>query len=259
MTLEATEFDPMAVDLSTLTLEQLEVASADAIRLGEEALKGALLVFIRWGEILLEVQRRVGHGHFREWLRAHEINDAHSNKAMRFAFYKNNIPKDALVPFRGVDGRLREPTTNSVWRLYIRGLPPISPYGRPTYSVTHINEARRLQATGLTGKDIAEMLGVSETTVGCWLDPKLAAEREARRTRKRHETVAARKALKEKSEREERDRLAKTTGGELAEAYSLIRRALTALDRAGQVDAMRLAHRCEDEIVKALREARTES
>lgn len=95
-----------------------------------------------------------------------------------------------------------------------------------------------------------------------WTDARgRPAGEKDRRRRERERKLArrrARAALREKTQRDERDRLAKTTGGELAEAYSLIRRAIALLDKANRADAVRMAHKCEDAIVAALREERVE-
>lgn len=55
-------------------------------------------------------------------------------------------------------------------------------------------------------------------------------------------------------EREERDRLAKATGGELAEAYGLVRRTLSIVDKSRHApDAIRHLHKAEEAIVEAMR------
>ena len=125
-------------------------------------------------------------------------------------------------------------------------------------------EARRLRKEGVTQDEIAEFFDVSRATVRRWVDPVVEKRDRQKRERDRKVSRAARKALREKEERADRDRLAKSAGGAVSKAYALVRRTGIELDTAMQEasggaerDALRSAmaavHRAEDEIVRALR------
>jgi hypothetical protein len=116
-------------------------------------------------------------------------------------------------------------------------------------------------------EDIAFCLQVSRESVKCWCDPNYQRLKNKRRAGMDREKRAARRALSEKRQREERDALAKSTGGELGEAYSLIRRLLGNLHEAlsdarsgEQRSAVEAAYssatKAEDEIMRAMQAGR---
>ena len=119
------------------------------------------------------------------------------------------------------------------------------------------DEMRRLRREGLNYREIAARLEVPKSSVYRILNP--AAHKRHLEQQKRL-TVAARRALRQK----EREADVRTRGGNVAEAYSLIRKALQELERAVELESDRDAkrhmqsgmarlHSAEDEIVKAVR------
>jgi predicted transcriptional regulator len=119
-------------------------------------------------------------------------------------------------------------------------------------------EVHRLTGEGLSQKKIAAELGLSSGTVWRWLNPDAARRRDREAARN---TLRARRALL----RQERDEQVRKHGGNLAEAYSLVRRALQELDRAAEDEdlerdarqeinaALARLHAAEDRIAKAVR------
>jgi hypothetical protein len=118
------------------------------------------------------------------------------------------------------------------------------------------DDARLLRKRGLTYQQIADELGCTRDSAFRWCNPK--AEERARR-RHQMQSMAGRRALN----RQKRDRAVRKAGGALAEAYSLIRKTLEALEqaeteakgreqRAHISSAAHRLHNAEDEIVKAV-------
>jgi transcriptional regulator with XRE-family HTH domain len=121
-------------------------------------------------------------------------------------------------------------------------------------------DARRLRSEGLTYDDIAERLGVTRDSAYRWCNPKVE---ERRRRQIAAQSMAGRRALN----KQKRESDVRKAGGSLAVAYSHLRKALQALDKAASEHENRdvraaissatlRAHNVEDEIVKAARAAR---
>lgn len=250
------------LDLATATLDELADAARRELSQTESHLVGALAHFIRYGEILLVARTLVPSGEWMRWCesianssgRTYEYKT--SVAAMRLAHYKDHLPAEAFETWIDDAGRLLNPSPHRALS-YVRGLPVINRKGVVGHGESTRDEARRLRKAGLPYDEIGPMVGVSSTAVRMWCEPGAEAEYNKRRRAREREQRAAQRALRKEHERQERDRLARATGGEIADAYSLIRRALTAIDRAGQApDAIRHLHKAEEAIVEAMREQR---
>lgn len=248
-------------DLTTMTLDELGEEVMQQRHAAEVSLATALGHFVRIGVVLLHARERVPDEEWDSWCELHGMSKTSSNRAMRLAYYRDELPPEAWQPSVNRAGRLVNPTATRA-EVYLRGLPPVRPKGF-RYEQGVVDEARRLKAAGVPQVDICELLGLSAATVSVMVRPGAQAEY-ARKHRRRYaarrltEREAAR-ALAEKREREERDRLAKATGGELSKSYGLIRQALAALDKVAtepSVEATRHLHRAEESVVEAMRAER---
>lgn len=250
-------------DLSTLTLDQLAQAAADEYRQAENHMLGVLHHFVRFGEVLLAARPQVPEGEWMRWCegvanaagRTYEYKTAAA--AMRLAHYRNHLPAEAWQPWKDSSGRLMNASPKHALS-YLKGLPIINRKGVSGHPEETRMEARRLRTAGLSYDDIAEMVGASSHAVRMWCEPAVAKRYAAQRRTVSARQRAAARALREKEKRLDRDRLAKITGGELADAYSLIRRALAALDKDGRApDAILHLQKAEDTVQEAMRTART--
>lgn len=248
---------PHDSDLSTLTLDELASTAVDEYRAASAHLAASLDHFIRLGEVMIVVYGRMQTTEeWRAWLDHVGIGTTVASQAARLATYKDQLPPEAFLPYRSQKNELRFPTHTSALT-YIVGLPPISNRRRRTDPAV-VGEAIRLREAGLPYEEIAQLLNVSTTAVRDWCNPEAYKSRNRRRAKARalaqRQRYAADRALAEKREREERDRLAVTTGGELAKAYAVIRAALKHLDlNRGPDDAIRALHRAEEAVVATMR------
>lgn len=253
----STEIVSYELNLTTASLDELSEAASAEYKATQSALVGALERYVKFGNVLLEARGRVPDGEWLQWCAKVGAPQATVNHAMRVAYYADRLPSEMWDVSGGV-GRKQGNVTHAALA-YLRGLPDIHPKGRTGPDPKMVAEARRLLHSGAKVAEVAEMFGVHKSTIRDWMDPQAArASREAKaRRKKQRRQVAA--AARRQMEREERDRLAKTHGGELSEAYSLIRRALAQIDRARAADeAILHLHRAEAAIVAAMREQRRE-
>lgn len=197
---------------------------------------------IKAGEMLVEAKAKVEHGEWERWL-LQNFPDRHPKTHrlyMRLATHQKIVRE--LNPARLSDAHA-----------LLAGRP------QKAHAATVKDEARELRKRGLTYQQIADQLGVSTYAVQASINPKYD---ENRRRRRQQETAAGRRAL----HRSERDRAFKAKGGALAEAYSLLRRALQEADRALETAkdrdvkaAVRTAitrmHLAEDELTKAVKQS----
>jgi predicted transcriptional regulator len=241
-------------DLSTLTLDQLGVLAVHESGEARNHLSAALQHVIKLGEVLLEARNRPGI-RWSEWIESIGIDRSRASKAMRLAFYQDALPPVATEPFKDARGTLRDPSPSHAL-LYIEQLPRLRP-GAKGYPAEVRAEAKRLREQGLTLNAVAELLNVSPQIVNIWTNPKAAKQNAAARQARNTRMSAANRALRAQTEREERDRLARQTGGDISKAYGLVRRALSAVDAAGCHEALSPLHRAEDVLVAQMRTARS--
>lgn len=229
--------------IENVSLADLAVLANAEARAAVETSTEAIEHAIRAGDALLEARGRVPFGEWEQWLEDNvtEMSTAWARVYMRFARHA------ALV-------RQEQPTSIRQARMLIAG-PARDSRNDPVIQA----EAKRLHATGMTLKAIAEELDVSEMKVWRWCNPKAARKLAAKQRRR---SMAGRRAL----QRGERDKIVKAQGGPVAEAYALVRRALQALETAATQEreadvkkairsAMGRLHNAEDEIVRAVKRA----
>jgi transposase len=250
------------LSLADATIADLTDAARREVEIGRQRLAGALQSFVNLGDIALEVKRRLVPSEFDAWCADLRFHHGTISQAMRLATYKDQLPAEAFGTWTDARGHTQ---TASIRRslTYLRGLPVVGASGKSQVDESVKAEAIRLRADGVREVEVAAMLGVSTSSVYNWCNPEAyerirAQQRAAHKNRERQRSAQAR-ALAEKQRREERDQLARITGGELGRAYALVRQALAALDR-GRVGeaALRHLHHAEDAIVAALRDERTE-
>lgn len=245
--------------VETRSLERLaDVANAEHQQTAG-AVRSAIEHAIAAGDALLEAQALIREqgGDWREWVSGNlDFGKEQAARYCRIAFFREEVLASGAIGVKGAIRALRE--------LEMPNRQHEEQY-QPHQKIDE-NICRKITAlakTGLPQREIAEQFGVSQPTVSKWLHPD--RKREYERARRRR-LAAQREALR----RQERDRLAKRAGGDISEAYSLIRRAAESLDTAGRQEqdedarkalakAIRLLYRVEDEIVLALGTSNQES
>lgn len=236
------------LDLTTATLDELGALAQREATAALSDLASVVRHYLRMGEIIQAARdARPREFDWEAWCESLGISARTAQTAMRMAKYRRAIPADCAT----VDAAIA----------YLKGLPDTNTRGKPVpYDPAVRVEAERLIAAGVPVKTASRMLGLSDSTVRHWLYPdryketKRAYEERARAARR--ETKLAAKALAAQREREERDRLARTTGGELAELYALVRKAALLADKLGMGEVVADIHRAEERVVGALKAER---
>lgn len=237
--------------------EVLEVGQRTLRELADEAnrehdaacssMSATLEHWLRAGDALLEARKQVKPGGWTDWL----IDNFNAPPATAKYYVRMATYKDLL--------RAEGVTSLEQARHYIRGLPAIDRVSRSVATPELVAEARRLRDADISFGQIAEILGVSATTVQKWLDPELA--RRQREAAKRWKVEKRQQA--EEVRRRRRDAAVRKVGGSVADSYSLLRKTAQALDRAERETeqrevraavkaALAKVYNAEDEIVKAL-------
>jgi hypothetical protein len=222
----------------TLTLDELAEAVEREHQLVVQA--GASMVehAIRAGEALLAAKNQVPRGQWEAWTTS-SFPDKHPKTLrlyMRLAKYQDRV-------------RESQPGTITAAHRLLAGEPviPVDEEQR--------EKALHMRKDGATYREIAEHFDVTKERVLTWINPRYT---ERRRTRLQQQSRAARRAL----HRQQRDAAARRAGGSVAEAYSLVRKALQALDGAVQAaedkeakqalnQAIARLHAAEDAVVRA--------
>lgn len=234
------------VDLSTLTLDELAERANGGHRSVLRALKTTLDIALQVGDLLWEIRARVGD-EWKDWADAHiEFSKSTRSNYMRLSHYRDHIPAGEVEVHRAVRSLRGLPYLGDVGSGSFRHPPETVAYAQHLYS-----------DKGWTKKAIARELDVSDSVVAAWVDPAYREKRAADLKRWQRRRREAARALKEKQEREERDRLARERGGNLGKAYDQVRKLQPVIDAAIAegltVEARALLVRVEDEIFKALK------
>lgn len=204
---------------------------------------------IACGEALLAADRLCPP---RQWTRWLAENVAALSLAQCYNYMRVAQHKDKLLAYSG-------PQTIVQAKHYLRD---IGAEGRLRSAEVDVDVAlaRRLRSEGMSYNAIAKELGVSAPTVKVRLEPPSAkrvnTQRNASRARRRAERAALAKS--------ETDAAVKRRGGDASKVYALLRQAEQMLDSLSRSDvghdereryrtALGLAHKAEDEIVRALR------
>jgi predicted transcriptional regulator len=242
------------VDLTGMSLDGLAEFARSEHRRALGAITVAVEHAIRAGEALIAIKAEVPSGEWKAWL-AENFPSTHSTAVtyMRLAIHQDQV-------------RASEERTITGAHKMLVGVPGISRAAWNARPAEQKAEAKALRDEGMTQRQIADLFGVNVSTVKDWLDPTWKRKRMAAKTAARRRQDAARKALAEKERRQERDRLAKAAVGTAETAYSSARRLASDLDKAladaapAQRETLRealaLAHKTEDAIVAALKQAR---
>lgn len=238
------------------TLDELAgVANAEhlALKGAEDRIRAAVsegvLHAIRAGEALLAAQDLVPDGEWQRWVDANvRFHYATVSKYQRIAFYRVEVERWMADP-------QSKGSAIDAWKS-LRGLPPMR--SAKTIEPTVREEIAILAGTGLSNREIARVVGVSDVTVRIHTDPEYAKlrQRQARAAGRR------RKAAKSALDRQEIAAEIKRKGGSLAVAYEHIRKLALALDaamvetdeadeRAEIREARSKVHLIDDAIVRA--------
>ncbi len=221
------------------------------------------------GEMLIELQKRVEPGGWARWCDENlTFSKGHALLYMRVYFYSDQVLAagvDSYDAARAVTLGLPSREFKEHHKAQLKAPPSLAAYVLD----------RRTAGIGWT--EIGRETGFSFEVVRGLVDPEWRRKRQEsnkrqmqairdRRKSKRQEAARAKQAL----EREELNRLAKKTGGNTSEAYSLVRRLLSELDRAvgewespdaraSLREAIRHAHKVEEAVVEVLRIERSQA
>jgi predicted transcriptional regulator len=251
------------------SLEELAQAANEAHAEVMMHLHSAIHAAIRAGEAIHDAHLRLGLDGFGPWCEQNlDCRPSTAGGYERLAVYRDHLPPEIFQPFVGRDGRTRQASVGRAL-LYIKtmALPPLHDSLRPRYRAIPEDtkrEMRRLAKIGVGVPQISDMLGVSRPTIYKYLNPDANKRYRERARQQNRERAQARRALRDQRIREEKERRAKGVGGNMGEAYSLVRRALQEVERSYRQAAsaeireyLRTAtthlHRAEDEISKALK------
>lgn len=215
--------------------ELAEVANREhglAIQAGTSMIQHA----INAGEALLAAKEQVPYGAWQDWL---ADNFAHSTgqQYMRLARHKQLVIEGQATTIKGALRLLHGGQDSRADPLLLA-------------------EVQRMRSQGLSYGAITEALDLPKTTVARWCNPKAERRRLARAHQR---TIAGRRALN----RQKRDRAATKAGGAVAEAYSLVRKALQACEQASKEtdnrevrkalsDATNRLYNAEDALIRAV-------
>lgn len=241
-------------DVAAATLDDLIAAIRREHAMAMASLTTALEHGIRAGEALLAARELIPRREWRAWITdTFGMNYFTAARYIRFATYKDTL-------------RAADVDRIDAARTLLVGLPNTDTGARRPQE--RIDEATRLRGEGLTYTEIGELMGgLSLQSVArlCNYD-----EYRERARLNKNRKAAERREAKEALRRQERDATVRRAGGSVADAYSLIRRALQTLEQAHKIeqnlDAKKFintaTHRlydAEDLIVKASRNSKSEN
>lgn len=246
------------------TLAELAgIANTEHAALGAN-LSSALTHAIRCGEAIHEAHVRVGGAAWAGWVRENlAMSGSNASRFERLAVYRDLLPPEAMAPWQDASGRTFYPSPSRAM-VYLRSLPRLHKNIRDNRTPDVVREeVVRLSAEGLSQARVAELTGVSRSTVKHIVDPAYEKRQRARDAARLKRRAAAERALAEQERLNQRASAARAAGGALAESYSLVRKlaqkadearlqadpeARTALDRA-----LAKIHQAEDLIGDALK------
>lgn len=235
--------------LADQSLDELARIIREEDAAANAAFNDALTHAVRAGEALQQVRSVLPRGDWLRWLEENTpVSTVTARLYVRLARYHATLPDDV----RNIEQA----------RAYLTGAPPANPH---THAPDPLIEAdiKELRSAGYTYPKIAETVGMSVSTVRKYVNPDYREQQIRYRVEARRKQRSAAKVFAEKEERQRRDAAARKVGGDIAEAYSLVRKLTAAIDRAAAtaVDpdharalkaANHQAFRVEDEIVRIL-------
>lgn len=238
---------PSLSDLADRATAEYRLAGESAVSVVEHA--------IVCGEALLQAQARVPDGKWGVWCQENvaEIDFTTVTRFCRLATYRAQIEQGEFSTIRQAMGYLRT-----------LSIPPRPTGPKRVLVKLDVDEARKLHKQGMSYVHIGEVFGVSHQHVALQLDPERRKRKKALDRQRAKERRAQRDALIA----QERHEAVRKRGGSASDAYALLRRAALAIDKAISetedvsertklTAALGLAHKAEDEIVRALRLERT--
>lgn len=195
--------DPNSKKLRALA-EYANAQHAAAFEAGRQAIEHAINV----GTAMIEARSLVQKGHWHDWMEQNvEMNVSMVYNYIRIAEYADEVraadvptlraARQMLVGKKSKESQRRDLVKLDAVRLYKQG--------------------------GRSQAEVAEIFGVCQTTLWRWINPQKAEKYDRR---KRRRTMAERRALK----RQEQHRRVVEAGGDISQAYSLVRRALQSLE-----------------------------
>ncbi len=200
------------------TLAQLRDLAADGVTKA-----------IAVGELLFVAREALSeHSSFESWINAETgLTYPTANRYMRIAHYKDKLP--TTPKDWDTIGKPGATTGINAAQTHLMGLPSIprlnDSVGNRIVSEADKDTAQLLRAEGLSYQQIGDRLERNSGTIYFWLNPKAAkSNRDSGRKRQQ----LARMGLK----RNTRDAAAKLRGGEVARAYTSIRKCAVDLDAA---------------------------
>lgn len=219
-------------DYASMTLEELAASANENSQKVVEAESLAALILadgvrraMDAGDALLAAKERVDEGGWVRWVNDnYHHSKFHASRYMRLAFYRDHV--EDWISHGGDEGRY-----TLIGALIAIGDLPALPggYGRHTDAMR--SEVLRLHGDGIPRGEIVKLLNLPHITVRRWVDPKFAEVQRQRVRRSNRKATAARRALKEKEEREEKAKLA-ARPDDVGKAYSLVRQLTSALSQA---------------------------
>lgn len=204
-------------DLAAMTLEELGAAAANESNLADAAFD-SVLQHIRQAGVYLDVARaRLGPAAWTTWVeQTFPRSLTTAQYYVRIARYWRDVENSGATTFKAAAAA-------------VKGLPPANGRDYRARLVAEKAEVRQLLSQGVPRREIARIVGVSDTLVRYVADPA-AYKRDQERTRQRvlEQRKAKRAAKREAAllakEQERTDRL-RTHGGKPSDAYDLLRRA----------------------------------
>lgn len=220
--------------LDTATFEELAGFVQQSVGAAEQHARKSIHHLIEAGGALCAMRDRMS-GQYQTWIAEVGLNRSWATQCQRLYTYRDELPKAAFSEWADEAGRTRQPSLSNAIKT-ISHLPSITNDGRTIpRKVTPEQRtlAERLLKDRVPRREIARILGVSIATVdNMTLTATELKERRRRSGAQRRAKLAAERALRLQTERDERDRLARTSGKELSVAYANVRQALVAFDKA---------------------------
>ena len=230
---------PEIIAVGQRTLEELATEANQRHEEAGKTMVSALEHVIACGQTLIEAKQLCMNQKisWKMWV-AENIAFSYvtATRLMRLAQYKDHLPQEVNEPWIDARGRAVMPSVNKALT-YISGLPKMVDSRTPAsigrgLDCDNAIEARRLSARGLPARDIAEILGIPQSTIWRYLNPERVRSynRKAQKKARIREKEAA--ALKRENERKHTDALAKKHGGPISESWASVRRLAQRVEQA---------------------------
>lgn len=233
------------------TLDELSEAINAGHQKVEQNLQDALVHALRTGDDLRQAHSLVPWGEWHRWLTQNiTIPVSTAQNYMRLAEFKHLLP-EALNNYQRTvnrNGTVQVYSPIGKALTYLKTIGATSSRKQTPIRTDH-DEIRRLHASGATQSEISTLLQVSRPTVRYATMSR--SDQRAYRAKKQRLANERHMALVEKKRRDS----AKKVGGDIAEAYSLLRRCLAVAQSARDAMQTSQARRSVDSSITSLHEA----